>query len=418
MSIRRSQDERIEGTPDGVNAITAISDVPNVPTIGTATISGTTASISFTPATIGGTVTTYTATSTPGSLTGTSATSPVSVSGLTVGTSYTFTVRGENSTGTSVESSASNSVTAFQLAGYMVGGNNGGTYYNNIRKMPTSTETYSNLTTLTRQALSPSPLSNSGTAGYIAGAYDGSLYDNIDKLNQITDGKSTIAATLTSGMFLGAGMSNEGTAGYVCGGSTSVGGTNRIDKLAFSNEAKSTLAATMSTSDGYIMTHNVNNKGVASYTIVRDTTNALKLSYSTETTSVLSGFRSNVAYGVLGSSNEGTAGYFTGGFEADAGLRYPSSSDKITFSTETRTTINNTITDDGIGGQRHGGYYNTASFGVKGASSYHCGGYREAYLDLIDKLPYSTETKVSLGSGRLVVAGIANGAGFANQGTI
>lgn len=113
MSIRRAQDERIEGTPDGNTAIVEISDVPDAPTIGTATDSGdgTTASITFTAAATGGTVTTYTATSTPSSITGTSASSPVSVTGLTAGTAYTFKVKGANSTGTSVESSASNSVT-------------------------------------------------------------------------------------------------------------------------------------------------------------------------------------------------------------------------------------------------------------------------------------------------------------------
>jgi hypothetical protein len=111
MSNRRAQDERIEGTPDGSNAITEIVDVPNAPTIGTATgvIGG--ASVPFTAATTGGTASLYTATSSPGSITGTSATSPITVSGLTGGTAYTFTVTPSNSTGTGPASSSSNSVT-------------------------------------------------------------------------------------------------------------------------------------------------------------------------------------------------------------------------------------------------------------------------------------------------------------------
>jgi hypothetical protein len=111
MSNRRAQDERIEGTPDGVNAITAIMDVPDAPTIGTVTAGIGSASVPFTAATIGGTPTLYTATSTPGSITGTSATSPITVSGLTGGTAYTFTVTPSNSTGTGPASSSSNSVT-------------------------------------------------------------------------------------------------------------------------------------------------------------------------------------------------------------------------------------------------------------------------------------------------------------------
>lgn len=111
MSIRRAQDERIEGTPDGNTAIVEIVDVPDAPTIGTATAGVETASVTFTAAVTGGTATTFRAISTPGSIEGTSATSPITISGLTGGTAYTFQVRGENSTGNGAYSSASNSVT-------------------------------------------------------------------------------------------------------------------------------------------------------------------------------------------------------------------------------------------------------------------------------------------------------------------
>jgi hypothetical protein len=117
VSNRRAQDERIEGTPDGSNAISEIVDVPDAPIIGTATAGIVSASVAFTPATTGGTVSLFTATSTPGSITGTSATSPITVNGLTGGTAYTFTVRGANSTGTGPASSASNSVTPEDLVG-------------------------------------------------------------------------------------------------------------------------------------------------------------------------------------------------------------------------------------------------------------------------------------------------------------
>ena len=90
---------------------TAISDVPDAPTIGTATDAGTggAVSVTFTPAATGGAPTSYTATSNPGSITGTGASSPITVTGLTNGTSYTFTVTATNSTG-SATSAASNSV--------------------------------------------------------------------------------------------------------------------------------------------------------------------------------------------------------------------------------------------------------------------------------------------------------------------
>jgi hypothetical protein len=91
---------------------------PNAPTIGTATSGNTSASVTFTtPANNGGsTILDYTATSSPGGFTATSATSPITVAGLTNGTAYTFTVKARNAIGSSVASAASNSVTPAALA--------------------------------------------------------------------------------------------------------------------------------------------------------------------------------------------------------------------------------------------------------------------------------------------------------------
>ena len=95
--------------------ITPIDDVPDAPTIGTATAGVGSATVTFTPAATGGPVTTYTATSTPGSITGTSSSSPITVSGLTASTAYTFKVKGTNSTATGPESAASNSATPISV---------------------------------------------------------------------------------------------------------------------------------------------------------------------------------------------------------------------------------------------------------------------------------------------------------------
>jgi hypothetical protein len=88
----------------------AIPDLPGIPTIGTATAGVESASVAFTASNVGGLSTSFTALSNPGSVTGTG-TSPITVSGLTAGTAYTFTVRGNNATGSSEYSSASNSIT-------------------------------------------------------------------------------------------------------------------------------------------------------------------------------------------------------------------------------------------------------------------------------------------------------------------
>ena len=90
---------------------------PGAPTIGTATAGAALcASITFTAPTCTGYpagITNYTAVSTPGCLTASGASSPLVVTGLTGGTSYTFKVKANGTNGlSSAFSAASNSITA------------------------------------------------------------------------------------------------------------------------------------------------------------------------------------------------------------------------------------------------------------------------------------------------------------------
>ena len=90
---------------------------PGAPTIGTATAgSGLCASVTFTaPACTGypaGGITGYRVISTPGCFSNTGASSPIVVSGLSNGTSYTFKAQATNATGYGDLSAASNSITA------------------------------------------------------------------------------------------------------------------------------------------------------------------------------------------------------------------------------------------------------------------------------------------------------------------
>jgi hypothetical protein len=84
------------------------------PTIGTATGGSQSAVVTFTgPSDVGVGSLTYTVTSSPGNITATGSTSPITVSGLTNGTSYTFTVIASTPGGSSPASDASNSVVPF-----------------------------------------------------------------------------------------------------------------------------------------------------------------------------------------------------------------------------------------------------------------------------------------------------------------
>jgi len=103
------------------NGILAIG-VPNAPTIGTATaVTYCSATVAFTAPTCNGgaSIDTYQAISTPGCITATGSSSPISVTGLSATTSYTFKVRAHNSQGYSSYSSSSNSITTPVAATYM-----------------------------------------------------------------------------------------------------------------------------------------------------------------------------------------------------------------------------------------------------------------------------------------------------------
>ena len=96
-------------------AVTDQPTAPGAPTIGAATSTGqTTATVAFTaPASTGGAaITTYTVTASPGGVTATGSSSPITVSGLTAGTAYTFSITATNAAGlTSSSSSPSSSIT-------------------------------------------------------------------------------------------------------------------------------------------------------------------------------------------------------------------------------------------------------------------------------------------------------------------
>lgn len=91
--------------------------VPDAPTGVSATSGGnTTSNVSFTAPTYTGTtaITGYRVTSSPDGITASGSSSPINITGLTNGTTYTFTVAAQNSVGYSVESTSSGGATPVQ----------------------------------------------------------------------------------------------------------------------------------------------------------------------------------------------------------------------------------------------------------------------------------------------------------------
>jgi len=110
MAIGKKSGKKSQGSNDFL--------MPKTPTIGTATNVGTGRAFNNGAATVTFTAdptyaaNSFTVTSTPGSFTGTGASSPITVTGLQSDTAYTFKVTATNTYGTSGESAASNSITA------------------------------------------------------------------------------------------------------------------------------------------------------------------------------------------------------------------------------------------------------------------------------------------------------------------
>jgi uncharacterized protein (TIGR02145 family) len=105
-----------KGSPSAPSNSVIPFGVPGAPTIGTATAGNAQATVTFTaPASNGGSaITSYTATSSPGGFTGTlsqAGSGTITITGLTNGTAYTFTVKANNAAGAGTASVESNSVT-------------------------------------------------------------------------------------------------------------------------------------------------------------------------------------------------------------------------------------------------------------------------------------------------------------------
>jgi hypothetical protein len=196
---------------------------PNAPTSPAATAGNTSASVSFTPpANVGGSaISAYYAVSNPGQFTGVAASSPVSVTGLTNGTAYTFNVWALNSYGPGVWSATTNSVTpAVTTRGILAGAYTNAIQFVTIETLGNTTS-FGNLTSAkggcvglfntTRMVISAGSTSVSGM-DYITIATTGNATSFGDQTNPTNNGTSGCSSS-TRGVIGGGNRSSGRTAG-------------------------------------------------------------------------------------------------------------------------------------------------------------------------------------------------------------
>jgi hypothetical protein len=194
---------------------------PNAPTIGTATAGDATASVTFTaPTNVGGSaISSYSALSTPGGVVASAASSPISVTGLSNGTAYTFAVWATNTYGPSAYSAASNSVSPALPRGVFGGGQVSGNARNVIDYITISS--VGNATDFGDLAIARQGQGScaSSTRGIFAGGYSTTYEDAIYYITISSTGNTSSFGTLASGRAFSAGLSNS-TRGVIGGGTT------------------------------------------------------------------------------------------------------------------------------------------------------------------------------------------------------
>ncbi|KVX02525.1 Ig-like domain-containing protein [Shewanella frigidimarina] len=192
-----------------VNAV-----VPGAPTAATATAGDTQASVTFTaPASTGGAaISGYTVTSNPGGATGSAAGSPISVTGLTNGTAYTFTVTATNSAGTGAASGASGSITP--AAGQTITFANPGAQDFGTTPTLTATASSSLTPTFTSSTTGVCTITSGGTLTFVAAGTC-----TIDA-NQAGNGSYSTAPTVTRSFTVNPVVSGAPTAVTATAGDT------------------------------------------------------------------------------------------------------------------------------------------------------------------------------------------------------
>ena len=244
-------------------------------------------------------------------------------------------------------------------------------------------------------------------AGLIMGGAGGYL-DTVDRFSFPSDARTTLGTGLSSARHSGAGMSNSGVAGYAAGGGTT-GNTPQttVDKFAYADDARSTLGTGLADTRTN-QPFGFSNSGTAGYigggwssTGSAAIDKVDKFAFSNDARSTLSDTLVAAVSYIAGMANSGTAGYATGGL-ASANL---SRVEKLPFSTDTFSTLGTGLAT---------AVRLPSAMANSGTAGYVGGGYASAMIDDVDKFAFSDDSRSTLGTG--LSNNNQAGVGMANTG--
>ena len=209
----------------------------------------------------------------------------------------------------------------------------------------------------------------------------------------------------------GAGAGALPRAGYFAGGNVSAGEVTTVDKIAFSDDSRTTLATGLSRAAMYVS--GLANSNVAGYVGPGESGGQFaadvdKFAFADDTRSIISAFFSPNRSAFLTAANSGTAGYFAGGF-ASSGAFWRDAVIKLTFASDAGSTLVAVLSSARGEG---------AGMANSGTAAYFGGGQTSpsgARTTAVDKLAFSNETMSTLGTGLGVALQVLSA--FANSGT-
>ena len=311
-------------------------DAPDAPTIDSVTAGNAQVSVAFTAGTAGTTATTgfVAQVSTDGTAysagSGTGSSSPITVSSLTNGTSYTAKVWAVNAHGTSVPSSASSSVSPVLPRGLIFGGKTGSTFLNNVDAITIGTSGNATDFGDLQTAVAVRSSGASGTRGlkfggrHTSGGGSGKTTDEIDYFTISSSGNATDFGNLVEAISQNSGLSNSLRALSIMGTNDS-GGRNTIEYVTIATTGNSSDfgdanvsgldgGACASSTRGVYWAGEENNNNTIEYVTIASTGNATDFGNATQErghTCCSSSDTRGLAFAGEGSSSNNSIEYIT-----------------------------------------------------------------------------------------------------------